>query len=403
MRIILYTGKGGVGKTSVAAATALRASECGYRTVVVSTDPAHSLADSFDIPLGAEPVAVAPNLWGQEVDVLRELEVHWKTVRDWLVALMRWQDANDLVAEEVAILPGMEELVGLLYISRYAESSDYDLVIVDCAPTGETLRLLSFPEAARWYMERLFPIERKLARAFGPLARRTLGIPVPGMDVFNSVESLFHQLEKMRALLGDVKTSSVRLVVNPEKMVIKETQRTFTYLNLYGYATDLVVCNRVLPTMVEDAFFDSWKESQARHLQLIKECFDPIPIFQVPLINREVVGLDALGEMARALFDTRDPTQWFYTGQAQQLTKRGGVYTMKIPIPFTALEDISIVRNGADLVVQVGHHRRNIILPHTLAALPVTDAKKEGENLKLAFHDPSYESRGKRGKGGKKQ
>ena len=401
MRIMLYTGKGGVGKTSVAAATALRAADLGYKTVIVSTDTAHSLADCFDVPLGPEPVTIAPRLWGQEVDVLRELEIHWKTVRDWLVALMRWQGADDLVAEEVAILPGMEELVGLLYIAQYAEESDYDLLVVDCAPTGETLRLLSFPETARWYMKRLFPVERFLAQAVGPMARGVLGIPVPGADVFDAVEDLFHRLEKMRAILGDVENSSVRLVVNPERMVIKETQRTFTYLNLYGYRTDLVVCNRVLPDSVGDTFFDAWKVSQARHLQFINECFEPIPIFKAPLMDREVVGLDVLRELAGALFDTRDPAQLFYSGPVQELTKEGAEYSMKIPIPFTALEDISIIRNGAELVVQVGHHRRNIMLPNSLAGLPVTEAKKEREILNLSFHDPDYKPPRKKRKGGK--
>ena len=399
MRIILYTGKGGVGKTSVAAASAVLAAEQGYRTIVVSTDPAHSLADCFDVPLGAEPVPIAPRLWGQEIDVLRELEVHWKTVSEWLVALMRWQGADELVAEEVAILPGMEELVGLLYISQYADSSDYDLLVVDCAPTGETLRLLSFPETARWYMQKLFPIERRLAATFGPLARGILGIPVPGREVFDTVEDLFHELEHMRGVLSDVEMSSVRLVVNPERMVVKETQRTFTYLNLYGYCTDLVVCNRVLPASVEDKFFDAWKASQARQLQFISECFDPIPIFQAPLLDREVVGLDALKELAGALFDTRDPAQSFYSSKTQEVTQEDGSYNMMIPVPFTALEDISIIRNGEELVLQVGHHRRNVLLPRSTAGLEVTEAKKEGEGLKLTFRDSRPKARGKRAKG----
>lgn len=400
MRIILYTGKGGVGKTSVAAATAVLAAELGYKTVVVSTDPAHSLADSFDIPLGPEPVAVAQRLWGQEIDVLRELDVHWKTVQDWLAALMRWQGADELVAEEVAILPGMEELVGLLYISRYAESQDYDLLVVDCAPTGETLRLLSLPETARWYMQKLFPLERRLVGLLGPMARGVLGIPVPGDEVFASVEDLYHQLEKMRTVLGNVDMSCVRLVVNPEKMVIKETQRTFTYLNLYGYSTDLVVCNRVIPDSADGAFLGGWKTAQARHLQFIYECFDPIPVFQAPLMNREVVGLEALKELATALFGTRDPTQRFYQGVAQQLAREDSRYVMAFPIPFTALEEITINRNGAELVVQVGHHRRNIYLPHSLANLPVVEAKKEGAMLKLIFQGPERKPRSRRARGG---
>ncbi len=385
MRVILYTGKGGVGKTSVAAATAVRTAELGYRTIVVSTDAAHSLADSFDIPLGAEAVAVSPNLWGQEIDVMQALQQYWDTVRQWLVALMRWQGADELVAEEMAILPGMDELVGLLYISRYAENKEYDVVIVDCAPTGETLRLLSFPDMARWYMHRLFPIERRLAQTFGPMVRGVLGIPMPGKDVFSEVEDLYHQLEKMRKVLSDVETTSIRLVVNPEKMVIKETQRTFTYLNLYGYPTDLVVCNRVLPVSVGDVFFDGWKRSQAHHLQFIGECFDPIPILRAPLMEQEVVGLEALQTFARAIFDTKDPSQHFYTGLAQEVTRQGNVYTMKVSVPFAAVDEISILRNGADLVVQIGRHRRNILLPRALEGLTLTAARKEGSTLTLTF------------------
>ncbi len=351
--------------------------------------------------MGSDPVAIAPHLWGQEIDVLREMEVHWSTVREWLVALMRWQGADDLVAEEVAVLPGMEELAGLLYISRYAKGDDYDLLVVDCAPTGETLRLLSFPETARWYMQRLFPIERRLAAAFGPMARGMLGIPVPGGKVFDAAEGLFNELEGMRAVLSDANTSSVRLVVNPERMVIKETQRTFTYLNLYGYLTDLVVCNRVLPSSIEDHFFDAWKVSQTKHLEFIGECFDPIPILQAPLMDREVIGLEALQEMAGALFGTSDPALRLYTGRAQEIDRDGSAYIMRIPIPFTVLEDVSVIRNGADLVVQVGHHRRNIVLPRALASLPVIEASKEDETLRLKFHDPERTAQRKKTKGGR--
>ena len=400
MRIILYTGKGGVGKTSVAAATAVRAAELGYKTVAISTDAAHSLADSFDVPLGPSPVAVAPNLWGQEVDVLQELETHWKTVREWLVALMQWQGADDLVAEEVAILPGMEELVGLLYISRYAESKEYDLLVVDCAPTGETLRLLSFPEMARWYVKRILPVERRVAAAVGPLVRGMVGLPVPSTAVFDAVEDLFRQLEKMQVILSDGENCSVRLVVNPERMVIKETQRTYTYLNLYGYSTDLIVCNRVIPENVGGPFLEGWKASQVRHLQFIHECFDPIPILQAPLLGHEVVGLEPLRELSATLFGDRDPIQRFYSGHSQRITKEASGYVMTFPIPFTAVEDVSITRNGSELVVQLGQYRRNIILPNALAAMPLTEAKKEGATLKLMFHGPERKPRHRRTKGG---
>ena len=266
MRILLYTGKGGVGKTSIAAATAINAARLGHKTLVMSTDPAHSLSDSLDTPLKGSAKPVAENLWALEVDIYRELSTHWQTVQTWLAGLMRWQGADEVLAEELAVLPGMEELAALLHITTYQREGNYDLLVVDCAPTGETLRLLSFPDMARWYMNRLFPLERRVAAAVGPLARGVLGLPVPGSDVFDSIHELYRQLEEMRSLLLDPQISSIRLVVNPEKMVIKETQRTFTYLNLYGYHTDLIVCNRILPDTIEDKFFRHWREAHQRYL-----------------------------------------------------------------------------------------------------------------------------------------
>ena len=369
MRTILYTGKGGVGKTSVAACTALKAAEMGYKTVVMSTDPAHSLADSFDTELGNDAISIAPNLWGQEVDIIKELEVHWRRVREWLTALMRWQGADDVMAEELAILPGMDEMVALLYINRYHEQGEYDLLVVDCAPTGETLRLLSFPDMARWYMNRLFPLERRVAAAVGPLARGVLRLPVPGAEVFDSIQNLYSQLEQMRRLLVDRSTASIRLVMNPEKMVIKESQRTFTYLNLYGYNTDLVVCNRLLPPELDDRFFKGWRDAQERYLSLIHDSFSPIPVFKALLMDREVVGLDALRDLGVDIFGEEDPTRVFHQGLTQEITKEDGRQVLTLRLPFTGKDDLSVIENKDELVVQVGHYRRNIILPRALTGL----------------------------------
>ena len=387
MRTVLYTGKGGVGKTSVAAATALKASRMGYRTVVMSTDSAHSLSDSFDTPLANEATPVAPNLWGQEVDVLTELGTRWKAVQDWLSALMRWQGADEVVAEELAVLPGMEEMVALLYIIHYHEAKDYDLLVVDCAPTGETLRLLSFPDMARWYMNRLFPLEKKVAKAVGPLARNMLRLPIPGTEVFDSIQQLYLQLEKMRELLLDHATSSVRLVVNPEKMVIKEAQRTFTYLNLYGYHTDLVVCNRILPSDMMDGFFRGWKEAQERYLRQIHESFDPIPIFNAPLMEGEVVGLDSLATLGERIFDSEDPSAVFYHELTQEIGRHDGRHVLTLKLPFTSKESLSVMENRDEMVVQVGHYRRNIILPRALSGLGVDEATLDGDTLRIIFRD----------------
>lgn len=385
MRIVLYTGKGGVGKTSVSSATGVLCAERGHRTLVMSTDPAHSLSDSFDRPLGPDPVPVAPNLWGQEIDVLKEVQRYWNTVREWLVALMRWQGMDEVVAEEMAILPGMEELVGLLYIVRYAETRAYDVLIVDCAPTGETLRLLSFPDAARWYMHRLFPIGRRAATAVGPLAHALTGMPTPSGKVFDTIQDLFRQLERMRAILADGARSSVRLVVNPEKMVIREAERTFTYLNLYGYATDLVVCNRLLPDRVTDPFFEAWRQSQSRHLEAIRQAFEPIPVLTAPLLDREVVGLEALRDLGRAIFGEEDPTRIFYRGHPQEVSREGPFHVLKVAVPFTSREDLDLIQHGEELVIQAGRYRRHLILPRVLATLRVDGAVLEDGVLKIRF------------------
>jgi arsenite-transporting ATPase len=385
MRIILYTGKGGVGKTTVAAATALRAARLGYRTLVISTDPAHSLADSFDMPLGPDPTPIVAGLWGQEVDVLLELDRHWGEIQGWVNALMAWQGVSDLLASQIAVLPGMEELSGLLYIVQYYEEAAYDLLIVDCAPTGETLRLLSFPEMARWYMERIFPVERRMASILRPALRPFISVPMPSDKVFDSIKSLFERLALMRTILGDAKTTSVRLVVNPEKMVVKETQRTYTYLNLYGYFTDLLVCNRILPESIRDSYFDAWRVTQERNLELIRESFGTIPLLQVPLMDREVVGLEMLERMAESLFGDRDPTQVQHTGFVEQIREGGEGYEMALALPFLEKRDISLMRQGDELVIQAGHYRRNVILPRLLAQREVAEARMEGGVLTIRF------------------
>jgi arsenite-transporting ATPase len=388
MRIILYTGKGGVGKTSVAAATALRAAGLGRRTLVMSTDAAHSLGDSFDMPLGGEPLPIAQNLWGQELDVFREIDRHWGTLQDWLKVLMAWRGLDEVVAEEMAVLPGMEELAGLLHLVSHHKGGDYEVIVVDCAPTGETLRLLSFPDVARWWMHRIFPIERVAARIARPVLRRVTDLPLPDDEVFDAVKELFAKLEEMRGILTDPALSSVRLVLNPEKMVIKETQRTFTYLNLYGYATDLVVCNRVIPGSVSDSYFQTWKVTQARHYHQVEEAFAPLPILKAPLMEQEVVGMAMLERFGEALYGTQDPTAVLYKGQIHDIRHEDGQYVLTLAVPFVSREEISLSQVGDELVVQAGAFKRNIILPRAMAGMESQGAKLEGERLSIRFARP---------------
>jgi arsenite/tail-anchored protein-transporting ATPase len=400
MRILLYTGKGGVGKTSISAATAVRCAELGYRTAVISTDPAHSLGDSFDRRIGSQLVELAPNLWGQEIDLLSQMDQYWGTVLNYLNALFAWQGMDSLVAEETAVLPGMEELACLLQITALADSGKYDVIIIDAAPTGSTLQLLSFPDMARWYLEKIFPFQRKTIQIARPVVRRMTDMPIPDDDIFESIEELVVQLEHMSQLLSDGNISSMRVVLNPEKMVVKEAQRAYTYLNLYGYAVDAVVCNRVFPSDLEDHYFDVWKQAQAANIELVHECFHPLPIFKIPLFDQEVTGIPMLRRMADTVFGSTpvkggegDPTGQFYVGKPQEIFRRNGEYVLSIPLPLAEREDVHLHRSVFDeLIVRIGNWKRNLVLPTGLAKLDVSGAKYEGDRLNILFAIPPGET-----------
>jgi arsenite/tail-anchored protein-transporting ATPase len=393
VRILVYTGKGGVGKTSVAAATAVRCAEMGYRTVVLSTDLAHSLADSLDLPLGPEPSQVASNLWAQETDIYNNLQTHWGVVQEWLSAILRWSGEVDaLVADELTVLPGMDELANLLWINRHRQSGNYDVIVVDAAPTGETLRLLSFPDVMRWWMQRIFPIQRRAMGLARPLISTFVDMPLPSDKVYESVERLFSQLDALHGMLIDPRLTSLRLVLNPEKMVVSEAQRTSTYFHLFGYPMDLVVANRVLPAEVNDPYFAAWKDTQARYLQRIHEGFSPVPILTAPLFDDEIVGLEKLGRLARSLYGEDDPAAIFYEGKPQKVEPgANGGYELSLPLPFATRGDIQLRQNGDELFVHVGAHRRHLILPRALVGLTATGAKLDEQAAVLrVFFQPGH-------------
>jgi arsenite-transporting ATPase len=383
-RILLYTGKGGVGKTSVAAATALICAERGYRTMVLSTDIAHSLGDAFGRELGAEPVEVAPNLWGQESDVFFNVARYWGRIQEYAASVLRWRGLDEVLAEEMTVLPGMDEVGSLLWIAEHHDSGAYDVIVVDAAPTGETLRLLSLPEAVKWWMDKVEPIGRRISRLTGPMIHRLIGIPMPSEEVFDAGEELFRKLEHMRLLLADATKTSVRVVLTLEQVVIKEAQRSFTYFHLYDYPTDLVVVNRVLPDGVGD-YFRGWYDKQREYAPLVERTFAPIPVLDAPFFDREVVGVEMLRELGAALYADRDPVDFFYRGRPYSVTRDNGAFVLSVELPFTSREQISLSRHADELLIDLGTWRRTLVLPRALIDAPAQGAKFEDDVLKIRF------------------
>jgi arsenite-transporting ATPase len=385
MRVILVTGKGGVGKTTVAAATAVLAADRGHRVLISSTDPAHSLADALDQKLGDVESEILPRLWGQQIDTQNQLDRHWGSIRDQIMQVFDWGGVSGIEAEEFLVFPGMDELFALLEVERHATSRRYDVIIVDCAPTAETLRLLSLPEVLSWYFERVMPAERRIMRAARPLLTRLTDLPVPEDNVFQAAQSVFEGVEKVKALLSNPQVTSARLVVNPEKMVIDEARRTFTYLGLFGYGVDGVIVNRVLPDVVSDPYFDRWRSIQKGHLEAIDSGFADIPRLRLRLFDDEMVGIDRLRIMAEELYQTQDPVTDFSGHSPFRVTEKGGEVTMEMKVPFVDKADLDVFRHGSELYLQVGPYRRSFVLPDTLRRRQVTRAKLEKGTLRVHF------------------
>jgi arsenite/tail-anchored protein-transporting ATPase len=384
-RTILYTGKGGVGKTSVAASTALAIARRGFRTVVLSTDPAHSLSDSLETPLGPVPVTVADNLWGQEVQAEAEMERNWNAVQGWLTSVLSDRGVDRILAEELTVPPGMDEIFALLQLKRHHESGEFDVIVVDCAPTGETLRLLSFPEVARWWLEKVFPWEKRMLTAARPFARTMLDLPLPGNDVLAEVQRLVQNLIEMSEILRNRERASIRLVMNPERMVIKEAQRTFTYLNLYGYLTDAVIVNRVFPDAVEGGYFDAWRSVQQEQVELVEDAFAPVPVLRAPFFEQEVIGPAMLERLGSEVFGRHEPQAVLYRDLSQELVMLDDSAELRLAIPFVEKAEIQLKKVGLELIVRVGGHKRNVMLPTALASHRPREARFEEGVLVVRF------------------
>ncbi len=388
-RVLLLTGKGGVGKTTIAAATAIRAARGGARVLLTSTDPAHSLADVLDQPLGDEPRPVEERLLGQQLDAQTRLEAHWGDVREFLVQVLHAAGLGEVQAEELMLLPGLDELFALIDLRTQVESGAHDVIVVDCAPTAETLRLLSLPDALGWYVERIAGPGRGLARAMAPMARAVGGVPVPDEHVLTAVDRLQEDLAAVHRLLLDRSRASIRLVTNPERVALDETVRTWTSLALFGYAVDAVVVNRVLPPAVTDPWLAQWKQRHAEHLATAQRSFAPVPVLTSHLTRDEPIGADALAELAEACYGDLDATAILHDDPGTTVDASDDGWVLRMALPFATRDDVDLARRGGDLHVRAGGAHRTVPLPARLRRCDVTGAAMRDGVLEIRFVDPA--------------
>jgi arsenite-transporting ATPase len=391
MRIILFTGKGGVGKTSVASATGLLAAKQGLRTLVMSLDAAHSLSDAFDLDQELMdknrglPNQVDENLWIQELDIQEEIERHWSDIFGYLSDILAKTGLDDVVAEELAIIPGMEEISSLLYINQYIKEDEFDVILLDCAPTGESIRFISVPSMLDWYMRKIFKLQRRLVKVARPIAKTLYSVPLPADDYYASLEDLFEKMRGIDKVLADPKITSVRLVTNPEKIVIKETQRAYMYFSLYGLSVDAVIINRILPEGLSEEYLGEWKRIQENYVARIVEIFNPLPTFNVPLFPREVVGPEDLLKLGEALYDERDPLKVYYSDLVYRIVKENGQYVLKVTMPFVGKQDVDLLKRGDELIIKVGGYKQHIMLPKRVASNEPSRAVMVDHKLNIYF------------------
>jgi len=391
VRIIFFAGKGGVGKTSVAAATGIKAAEMGKKTLIMSLDAAHSLIDIFDLGRNlldqnrGKPVKVRENLWLQELDIQEEIQKNWGSIHKYLSLLLNTTGLNEILAEELAILPGMEEVSLLLYINQYVQRKKFEVIILDCAPTGESLRFISIPTTLEWYMSKVFKMERTLVKIARPIAKRIYNVPLPGDDYFETLEKLFTRLKGVDQILTDPQCTTVRLVTNPEKIVLKETQRAYMYFCLYRMHIDAIVMNRIFPEGVRDDYFSEWKKNQETYRKKAEEYFSPLPILSVPLFREEVLGYEQLKRMAEEVYAGKNPLDHFYSGELYRLEKKDGAYRLLLKLPFASKEDIVLNTFAEELSIRLGGYKRLIPLPRPVAGARSVRAKMDGDTLQITF------------------
>ena len=394
MRILLFSGKGGVGKTSLAAATGVRLAELGRRTLVMSIDPAHSLADSFDLEVElfhtrtADPLTIGDNLSILELNIQKEVKRHWQQISSYVISVLRTTGIGDVEAEELAILPGMEELSAMMYINQYRRENRYDVIVLDAAPTAESMRFISMPTTLDWYMKHIFPFQRNLLKAVRPIANRVAPFELPTDSYFANIRDLFEKLEGVDEIMEDPRQTSVRLVTNPEKMVLRETQRAFVYFSLHGLTVDTVIVNRVLPNEVKDSWFNEWHNSQDSVLRELEEYFAPVPVRRVPLFAHEVLGQQRLQDLAEVLYaEGEDPAAVTQTEKPYTFVKRDGLYEVRLRLPFATKGEVGLFKKGDELVVEIGTLRRHIGLPRSMAMLVPARARLDNQVLTVEMKE----------------
>jgi arsenite-transporting ATPase len=394
MRILMFSGKGGVGKTSLAAATGVKLAALKYRTLVMSIDPAHSLADSFDLDSElfhahtSDPLAINGHLSILELNIQKEIKRHWQEISSYVSSVLRTTGISGVEAEELAILPGMEELSAMMYINQYRREQTYDVIVLDAAPTAESMRFISMPTTLDWYMKHIFPFQRNLLKAVRPIANRVAPFELPTDSYFLNIRSLFEKLEGVDTIMEDPRATSVRLVTNPEKMVLRETQRAFVYFSLHGLTIDTVIVNRVLPADIKDSWFNEWQISQEKVLREIDEYFAPVPVKRVPLFAHEVLGKQRLQDLAELLYPgDEDPAAVTRTEKPYTFGKANGAYEIRVLLPFAAKGDVGLFKKGDELVVEIGTLRRHIGLPRSMAMLSPGRARLENQVLTVEMKE----------------
>ncbi len=391
MRIVLFAGKGGVGKTSIAAASGVACAKKGLKTLIMSLDAAHSLVDSFDLDKTlmdknkGKPIRVAKNLYIQEVDAQEEIEKNWGEVHKYISNLLNISGIDEVLAEELAILPGMEEVSSLLYINRYVTQKSYDVILLDCAPTGESIRFISIPTSLEWYMEKLFDIERRIVKVARPITKKLYKVPLPEDAYFDTIQKLFDRLKGIDGILSDPDITSVRLVTNPEKIILKETQRAYMYFSLYKMCVDAVIINRILPEAVVDGYFARWKGTQDRYIKKTEQLFSPIPILKVPMLSDQVVGMRDLAKLAKQIYGSLNPEQILYAESPYSFRKVKNDYFLDIKIPFLTKKEVELSKRNEELIVRMGGFKRHVLLPRNIANRKPSGAKIERNKIVIKF------------------